>query len=140
MLTKRIAASLAAIALSGTACLGLGVLPAQAAQSNCPSGYACIWADRDFKTSGLDGYLFKAASSAPNLANSYFSYSGLIMNANDRTSSLKNSSSASWVFYKDAFARGAHFRIDRGSARNNLLTSLSPIGFNDTISSFYKNG
>lgn len=136
---KRAVASLIVVAA------GVLVVPtsAQAATSNCPAGYTCIWKDHDYKTAGSDGTLTRLYYYIPDLGLwQYKASDGTGGNSgyssdNSASSVYNHGNSESARYYKDKRATGSYFTLTPGSVRNNLATSLSPIGFNDTISSIY---
>ena len=111
---------------------------ADAAAGTCSSGYFCIWRDHDYQTNGIGARMYKSSTSVSTLVGKSFTASGAgSYAANDATSSMKNALSRDMTVYKDANGYGSYWELAKGGARNNLLTSLSPIGFNDVISSFY---
>ncbi|MFJ5832976.1 FG-GAP-like repeat-containing protein [Streptomyces sp. NPDC093089] len=61
-LFRRLAATAAALGLSSLGLLGAGAAPAQAAVSDCPTGYFCAWANTD-----STGSMFKTQSSKATL-------------------------------------------------------------------------
>ncbi|MFD0148422.1 FG-GAP-like repeat-containing protein [Streptomyces sp. NPDC055721] len=61
-LLKRLATAATALGLTSAALLGAGASPAQAAISDCPSGYFCAW-----KTDNGTGTMYKTQANAPTL-------------------------------------------------------------------------
>ncbi|MFC7923832.1 peptidase inhibitor family I36 protein [Streptomyces cinereoruber] len=61
-LFRRLAATAAALGLTSLGLLGAGAAPAQAAVSDCPTGYFCAWANTD-----STGSMFKTQSSKATL-------------------------------------------------------------------------
>jgi hypothetical protein len=112
---------------------------AEAAAGTCSSGYFCIWRDHDYQSNGMGNRMYKNSGSVSTLVGKAFTASGAgSYAANDATSSMKNAGTKCAVtVYKDSYGGGAHWTLAKGGVRNNLATSLSPIGFNDVISSFY---
>jgi hypothetical protein len=139
MTKRRLFAS--AVAVLGLAFGGvvIAVPGAQAEAGTCPSGYFCIWRDHDYQSNGMGARVYKNSGNVSTLVGKYFAASGATSYpANDGTSSMKNGGQRCKVtVYKDAEAKGSHWTLPLGGARNNLLTSWDPIGFNDVISSFY---
>lgn len=116
---------------------------AEAATGNCAAGYSCIWRDHDYKTAGADSTLVRLYYYIPNLSGYQYrgsdgtgSNSGYSAN-NSATSVYNHGNSDLCRYYKDAYGAGGYFILEPGSVRNNLATSLSPQGFNDSLSSIY---
>lgn len=127
----------ALVAALATLTLAIGMAPAQAATSNCPSGYFCIWGDYSYKTSGLDTALVKFYNYIPNYG--YWQYAGTSIGASNTATSLYNHSSGGndARIYKGTNGTGDGYTIGPLSSRSNLATSIAPTGFNDTIESAY---
>ncbi len=139
MTRGRIGKTLRVTAASAVGLLGLVVLapPASAGETDCASGYFCVWKDTNYKTSGAGGAWVRFGSLNSNYYYSY--YNGTSTRASGNITSLVNRSSAgNDVFiYKGAHGSGARYAIAPGSGRSNLATSISPWGWNDSITSAY---
>lgn len=127
---RTVAAALgAALALVGV--IGVAA-PAQAATSNCPSGYVCVWGDENFKTDGTDSGLVKFYYYIPNYGG--YNYEGKSINANDTISSIYNHGNTETAYmYEHANKAGFLFSIPKGNSNSNLYW----VGYNDKISSGY---
>ncbi|MEU7068719.1 FG-GAP-like repeat-containing protein [Streptomyces narbonensis] len=74
---QRLATAATTLGLTAAGLLGAGTSPAQAATSDCPSGYFCAW-----KTSNATGTMYKTTSTALSLG----TWNGTFRSVNNRTS------------------------------------------------------
>ncbi|NEM91380.1 peptidase inhibitor family I36 protein [Galbitalea soli] len=122
MIRNPIVAGVAAavVALAGVA---VTAGPASAAQSDCPSGYACLWLDQNYTNT-----LYKNSGSPNSVTN------------NDTASSLYNRQSTSVIFWEDINHVGRTITFASGGAANSLAAYNTNLGTfetsNDRISSF----
>ena len=118
-----------ALALTAVAVATLSAPPASAAESECPSGWSCVWTDKDYSSSfsgrGNSNY------------NEYHGVGGFVFN--DSISSLKNRFSGDKRWYQDIDRGGAVLKIRQGEKVSNLQNRSTGLWFhsdwNDFISS-----
>jgi hypothetical protein len=134
--------TLAAVAVAAFAALGTVVAtptPANAALSNCGSGYTCIWRDANLTTgSGGGAKYVRLAAYIPNLGQ--WSYSGTSINANDSASSLYNHGNYDRVYFYDGTSKAGYVGWnDKNTYWNNLSSARrgTNMTWNDAISSIY---
>ena len=107
-----------------------------AASSHCPTAYACIWKDKDYSTTGSGNGWVAFQYSIVNYSGWYyngFAHTGSYSADNSATSIFNQGVTSTACWYKLANYSGTQTCMTRGSGRNNLATSVSPIGFNDVI-------
>lgn len=116
--------------------------PALADTSNCRTGYFCIWEDADYDTNNNDASLVELYKYIPDY--SLWKFSDTNISAENNASSFWNQSATGQpvYIYKDPYGdisagSGRRWEVRASSGRNNLLTSFSPAGWNDVISSAY---
>lgn len=129
MIKRRAIRRLSGIALlSLTALLSPALPPAAAAQSECPSGYLCFWADGPYR-----GAMGKVRGS--NAAWGVFPQSACprFRTWNDCASSLWNRTSRPVRVFRDANFGGGFLELAPGQAVAVLSTGSN--GWNDAISS-----
>jgi len=126
-----------ALAVGGAA----AAQPAEAATSNCASGYACLWRDNDYRTNGSGSGWMSFQYSVSNLSGWYyngFSHTGTYSADNSATSIYNSGNELRACFYQDAVSGGkwqsGPFCLPLKAGRNNLATSVAPAGWNDRIS------
>lgn len=115
--------------------------PAEAATSNCASGYACLWRDNDYQTNGSGSGWMSFQYSVSNLSGWYyngFSHIGTYSADDSATSIYNQGTQLRACFYQDAVQSGkwqsGPFCLPLKTGRNNLSTSIAPAGWNDRIS------
>lgn len=128
------------VAATVLACVGtaLTATESSAAVNDCDSGDACIWRDHDVQTAGYGRGWIAFEYSVANYAGWFyngFPHTSVYSADNSATSLRNNGNELRACFYKYKNYDGASTCYPVKSGRNNLATSLSPIGFNDTISS-----
>lgn len=123
--------------LVGGAVLGVAA-PANAAESDCPKGYACIWRDTLWQTGGNGKGLVKFERYIPNYgAHSYASVGG---GANDSASSVMNNGNSERVrFFEHATQGGAFIQLSKTTSDGNIHDAAGIVNkvFADRISSGY---
>ncbi|GGL36894.1 peptidase inhibitor family I36 protein [Phycicoccus endophyticus] len=106
---------------------------AAAAAAVCPSGYACGWGDRYYKTSGSTAARVKAYECQYSL--SFLNYEGTTRNADDDiTSVYNNGNHSNATFFTGKWYSGASLKVVRQDGYV-ALNSSHP-NMNDSISSF----
>jgi len=127
---------------------GVGVATgdaAQAAYTNCPTGYACFWDDPNYVTllagADADRSLVRFENSFSNFQSARYSYANY--GANDSASSITNNGRYyNAMFYVDAGCSGYLFTLEPGGERdpnlgNGIDTRNDPAKYalNDSLSS-----
>lgn len=146
--TMRIPALFAAAIIVASGITGLSQSPAKAeeqpaplAYTDCALGYSCLWRDNDYKTNGYGPGYVRFQYGIPYLSQYY--YNGFpatsTYNADKSATSIYNNGrTLRACFYKGTsytMPSGNPFCLPTGSGRNNLATSIAPLGWNDSIRS-----
>lgn len=116
---NRAAAAIGAGALAAVFGIVAAGTPASAV-TGCASGVACAW-----ETSYFGGNVYTFVSSQRGVCHNFSS------TMNDKTSSMKNSSGHTMVYYKDAGCAGASYSLPN----TWTIGDLAGTGYNDTFSS-----
>jgi hypothetical protein len=108
-------------------------VPANAAMSDCPSGYTCLWADTDFQTEGSGAKKISFARYIPDL--SLWSYSGSPVNGANTASSVFNNGNVDNVYlYAGTYKSG---RVIATLPPKGWVKNLDTFGRGDDIESGY---
>lgn len=124
--------------------IGAGMLamaaPAQAATSDCPSGYACNWRDHTYVTAGQGGGFVKFGQYIPDY--STWNFAGTSVNSNDNSLSFYNAGNyETTYYYTNAYPSAGttqRFVLAKKTGDGNITNGEGLVfGQSNTISSGY---
>ncbi|QAY60434.1 hypothetical protein ET475_10840 [Microbacterium protaetiae] len=132
----------AGLTVAAALTVGLALVPqaANAAASDCPVGYACIWGDSMYKTSGVDTDFVKFANGIPDYGGWWYN-AAHTKNAGGTATSIKDAGSRTdcivrWYTKKNYQSAGAdYFDVQKGEQDGYIVDAVGavPGGFNDKI-------
>ncbi len=116
-----------AVALAAIVAAIVVAVPAQAAPSYCPSGYACIWEDPDYKTDGVTSRVIKYEYKIYEMDtfNYYWSpWHGFYWGGNNGSSAYNNGNSYGTRWYDGEYFTGVSYMyLWKGNGVSNLTSN-----------------
>jgi hypothetical protein len=125
----RVLALLGALLLLAASLVLVAERPAQAAHTNCPSGYSCLWRDLNCVTAGSGSNYYKIFTGVYQVG----SYENSGGSANDTATGVKNAGNFDSVnWYENINSGGSYFTLAPGQYDCDL-------GDGVTLDSFWNN-